>query len=179
MDKKKRLLRLSVPALIILVIAGIWFSKNFRSEASPDDLPPIENADFILEAESLDLEALGAYGLPIVVDFGADWCPPCRAFFPILKAAHAEFLEKAIIKYVDTEKSPGLAREYPISAIPTQLLINADGSPYQPSEEILGSGLAFKFYKAEENGEHVLTVHEGGLTEAQFYAILKDMGVLR
>lgn len=179
MDKKKRILRLLVPVIIFLVIGGIWLVKNLQSDPSADNLSLTDNPDFVLEATELDLEALSAYGLPIVVDFGADWCPPCRAFFPILKAAHEALLEKAIIKYVDTEKSPGLAREYPVSAIPTQLLINADGSPYKPSEEILNTGLSFKFYQAEENGEHVLTVHEGGLTETQFYAILEDMGVVR
>lgn len=178
MDKKKTL-QLAVPVLILLVIVGIWLVKNAQSRPPADSVPLTDNADFVLEATELDLEALSAYGLPIVVDFGADWCPPCRAFFPILEAAHEELLEKVIIKYVDTEKSPGLAREYPISAIPTQLLINADGGPYQPSEEILNTGLDFKFYQAEENGEHVLTVHEGGLTEEQFYAILEDMGVVR
>lgn len=178
MDKKKRILRLGVLAFIVFVIAGIWLAKNLQTDSAPGP-SSLENEDFALVATELNLEALGAYGLPIVVDFGADWCPPCRAFFPVLKAAHEALLEKAVIKYVDTEKSPGLAREYPISAIPTQLLINADGSPYQPSEEILNMGLAFKFYQAEENGEHVLTVHEGGLTEAQFYAILEDMGVVR
>ena len=178
MDKQKRILRLGVLVLIVFVIAGIWFTKNLQTDSASDP-SALENEDFVLVATGLDLETLGTYGLPIVVDFGADWCPPCRTFFPILKAAHEELLEKAIIKYVDTEKSPALAREYPISAIPTQLLINADGSPYKPSEEILNTGLSFKFYQAEENGEHILTVHEGGLTEAQFYAILEDMGVMR
>jgi thioredoxin 1 len=177
---RKKTLQIIVPLAIILVIAGIWWMRNARPGTEPENSePPVDNADFAFESEALDMEALKAYGLPIVVDFGADWCPPCRAFLPILKTAHAALLEEVIIKYVDTDAFPEIARDYPISAIPTQVLIGADGKPYLPSAEIADEGLSFTFYESRETGEHILTVHEGGMTEAQFYAVLEDMGVKR
>lgn len=174
---KKKLMQIIVPLAIALVIGGIWWAKNAETRREEESRIQTDNADFALEATELDLEALAEYGLPIIVDFGADWCPPCRAFFPILKAAHAAHLEQAIIKYVDTEKSPDIAAQYPVSSIPTQILIGADGKPYEPSEELLKTGISFQYYQARDTGEHVLTVHEGMLTEQQLAAVLEDMGV--
>ena len=47
---------------------------------------------------------------------------------------------------------------------------------FVPSEE-LASQIEFMMYKHKETGEHVFTVHQGGLTEEQMSAILKEMGV--
>lgn len=60
--------------------------------------------------------------------------------------------------------------------IPTQVIFGADGKPFIPSEE-LAAEIQFDKYSSKDTGEHVFTVHQGGLTEEQMWAILKDMGV--
>lgn len=131
------------------------------------------NPDFALDAKSIDLKALTAYGLPIIIDFGADSCEPCKAMAPVLKKMNTETRGSAIIRFVDVWKNPRGADGFPIQVIPTQIIITADGKPYVPSEDI---GIQFTLYRHKETKEHAFTAHQGGLTEAQMRAILDEMG---
>ncbi len=182
MDKRK-VLKIAVPAVILLIILGIWSVKNYGNsnadnavpaESGSSGLTDAEKADFALDAESLDMDKLVSYKMPIVIDFGAGWCGPCKQFAPIYDAMHEEMLGKAIIKYVDVDKYSELASNYPVSVIPTQVFINSDGTPYVPSKDL---GVEFKTYSDKQSGKTVFTVHEGGLTETQLRDILSDMGV--
>lgn len=154
----------------MLIIAGIWIFKNANSDA-----PPItDNKDFTLEATNIDLEVLTSYELPIIIDFGADSCIPCKEMAPVLKTLNAEMQGAAIIKFVDVWKNEDVANDFPIQVIPTQIFINADGTPYVPSDDIK---IEFTMYSTKDTNEHVFTVHQGGLTEGQMRRILTDMGV--
>ena len=84
---------------------------------------------------------------------------------------------KAFIKFVDVWKYPDAAGNVPVQVIPTQILVNADGSPFVPSEE-LAAQIEFIMYSSKDTGEHVFTVHQGGITEDQMRMILKEMGAL-
>ena len=84
MDKRK-LIRIIVPIFIVIVIAGIWVFKN-SNPGSIDSVPPNNSQDFVLETEAIDLDALAAYGLPIIIDFGSDSCIPCKEMAPVLEA---------------------------------------------------------------------------------------------
>ncbi|MDD4475220.1 MAG: thioredoxin family protein [Eubacteriales bacterium] len=167
---KEKLVKIIIPVFIVLVIAGIWIFKNTNSETPPT----VENKDFALEATSIDLELLTSYELPIIIDFGADSCDPCKEMAPVLVRMNADMQGKAIIKFVDVWKNPGAANDFPIQVIPTQVFINADGTPYVPSDDIK---IEFTMYSKKDTNEHVFTVHQGGLTEDQMRRILNDMGV--
>jgi thioredoxin 1 len=177
---KKSIVKIIIPVCVILIIAGIWIIKNAdKSMENPIDSKEGSNTHpddevFALEISSLDLEALKSHELPIILDFGADYCPPCREMKPALKAIHEQMLGKAIVKYIDVEKSSDIASDFPIQVIPTQIFINADGSPYIPGDKV---GIEFTRYSYRETGEHAFTVHQGGLTLEQMQMILKDMGV--
>ena len=55
-------------------------------------LPPLPNPDFFLEVtEPLDFDRLKSYGLPIMIDFGADSCAPCKEMAPVLSGSSREF----------------------------------------------------------------------------------------
>ena len=56
--------------------------------------------------------------LPVVVDFWADWCGPCKMLAPVLEAAVAERAGKVELVKVDTDAEPELAQRYGISGIP-------------------------------------------------------------
>ncbi len=163
---KKQAARIIVPVLIVIAVAAIYLIKN----------PPFqtEEADSSLAVTEIDLESMKAAGLPIMIDFGADYCAPCKQMEPILESVSREMQGKASIYYLDVEKYPETAMQYPVQVIPTQVFFLPDGSPYLPDEQL---GIPFTLYSSRETGEHVLTVHEGLLTEEQLKQILSDMGV--
>ncbi len=176
MKNKKLIIRIIVPVLILVALTVIWVVKTHPTPTAIDNnLVTAENEeDFVLETTSVDLETLTAYGLPIIIDFGSDSCIPCKEMAPVLQTMNAEMQGKAIVKFVDVWKHVEAADGFPVQVIPTQVLINADGTPYVPSDEI---EIEFTMYSTKDTDEHVFTVHQGGLTEGQMRAILADMGV--
>lgn len=63
---------------------------------------------------------------PVLVDFYADWCGPCKQMPPILKQVKEELREQVRIIKVDVDKNPQIATKYQIRSIPT-LMIFKDG----------------------------------------------------
>ncbi len=169
---KNRLLKILVPVLLVLAVAAVWLFKNQPWVSKAEETSSV-NPDFALEAQSIDLERLTSYGLPIIIDFGADWCSPCKSFAPVYEDVHDEMLEKAILKYVDIDKSSAVASSYPVEVIPTQVFILSDGSPYQPSDKI---DIEFQYYQDKSTGSLKYTIHQGALTADELRAVLTDMG---
>lgn len=65
---------------------------------------------------------LARTGLPVVVDFWATWCGPCRMMAPQFEQAAREYAGRVQFVKVDTDANPGLAQRYAIRSIPTVAL---------------------------------------------------------
>jgi len=76
--------------------------------------------------ESFDSEVLQA-GKPVLVDFWAEWCAPCKSIAPILDELAAELGEQVTIAKVDIDHNPVTPTKYGVRGIPTLLLFK-DGA---------------------------------------------------
>lgn len=172
--KSKKTVAVKVLVLLLIggAIAGIWLAKNAKSDAPP---AAASHPDFALNVTgTLDLEALKSHGLPILVEFGSEDCPACKMMAPIVEQLNVDLQGRAIVKYADVWGDPSLADGLPLTVIPAQLFIAADGRPYLPADP---QQLGMKLYRLRETEEHVLTIHEGTLTREQLLDIFDEMGM--
>lgn len=77
--------------------------------------------------EVTDGGLLSINGLPMLVDFSAEWCPPCRQLKPIFSDLKKEYKGKVDFVTINVDSMPELAAKYRIESIPALIYISRDG----------------------------------------------------
>lgn len=80
-------------------------------------------------------EEVVASNVPVVVDFWAEWCKPCKMIAPILEEIAESHIETIRVTKVNVDENPGLAVTYDVRSIPT-LIVFKDG---QEAHRIIGA----------------------------------------
>jgi thioredoxin 1 len=82
----------------------------------------------VQHATDTDFAAKTSTGKPVLIDFHATWCGPCRQVAPIVDAIANEHPEYTVVK-VDVDQAPGIAQQFGIMGVPTLVVLNSDGTP--------------------------------------------------
>jgi thioredoxin 1 len=114
--KKISFFYLAVAGFAIALIAYTLPAKGFgESMADKDTVKTVTQADFKTEVLQSDT--------PVLVDFYATWCVPCRLYSKVLDQVSREFAGKLKVVRVDVDKNPRLVSVYNVEELPTTQLI--------------------------------------------------------
>lgn len=116
--------------IIIVLLAICFFCSayaNYKNSLSYISY----NADTMAE-----IDELKKHGKPMIIAFGADYCPTCVNYKPYIKELHTLYGDEIIIKYIDTVEHEAIRQEYNIELIPSTIFYYANGGIFLPGEEI-------------------------------------------
>lgn len=106
---------------LLMLVMSLTFIGVTACNAEPDG----ELSKVIHVEKSSDLQPLIDGEIPVLVDFHATWCRPCRIQGPILDELAGELQGKIIIVKVDVDKLSDLASKYEVSGLPSLILFDS------------------------------------------------------
>ena len=110
-------------------VLGLLFHAVSGCTSSSE--PPLKNMKQISEAD-FDAEVTQAK-MPVVVDFYAPWCGPCRILSPRLDNLAGEYTGKIKFVQVNVDHAPTLSQKFDVQAIPKLVFFGKDGKPVNSS----------------------------------------------
>lgn len=128
-----------ITAILIAIIVGLCmycaYLKQPSGRSAEAIVCPSQIASF--DANTFEeIESLKEEGKPMIIAFGADYCPTCVNYRPYVDALAAEYEKSIIVKYIDTEKNEPIRYEYNIELIPSTIFYDGNGTVYIPSEDV-------------------------------------------
>ena len=100
--------------------------------------------------DTFKAEVLDEASKPVLVDFWAEWCGPCKMMLPVLEAIDGKYSDKIKVVKLDTDANPNTAAEYRITGIPCCIVFKNG----EEVERIIG-------YKSQDDFEAALASYIG------------------
>jgi thioredoxin 1 len=104
-----------VAALLVCFFAGTG-SRSYGNESKSKWVLAVTDTTFETEVQNSKE--------PVLVDFWATWCGPCRMYGPIVDQLAKDYRGRLKVVRVDVDENPGLSRHFQIQAIPTSILFS-------------------------------------------------------
>jgi len=141
---KRTLLSLALVAAMIFGFSNCQARSENKAADNPTESVSADEGGTIKLTKALFLEKVWDYenspkewkfkgDKPVVIDFYADWCGPCRTASPILEEVAKEYREKVTVYKIDTQVERELAAVFGIQGIPAFLYIPMNGKPTMTS----------------------------------------------
>lgn len=118
--------------LSLLVVSAGFLSCQGHVKSS--DIPDEERVEMtpneVVETPKFKVEEgriIPTDGKPMIVDFSATWCPPCRQLKPIFEKLAEEFRGRITFVTIDVDEQPELSQAYGVQSIPMMVFLNKDG----------------------------------------------------
>lgn len=123
---KKTILSLIAVAAVSLMACTSHASNNSSESSEPStqsEATAASGQDYKIE----DGKIIPLNNRPMMVDFSASWCPPCRQLKPIFESLKDEYKGKIDFVTIDVDENSSLSAAYGVQSIPTIIYINPQG----------------------------------------------------
>lgn len=97
--------------------------KPTTSKAARGDGPAVQEHPAHVTDGSFEETVLQS-AVPVLVDFWAAWCGPCRSLAPVIDELARTYADRALVAKLDVDENPGTARRYHVMSIPTLILFH-------------------------------------------------------
>jgi thioredoxin 1 len=115
--RRPRPWKTDVQGMVEMLLTHAPAADPKKKEKLPAENKPVAVTDKTFQKEVLESP------LPVLVDFWAEWCGPCKQVAPILEKLSTEFAGKIRIAKVDVDANPGLTQAFRIMSIPTLMFV--------------------------------------------------------
>lgn len=197
-NKKITVLLIAVFITSLLLTAYLlWENGVLRDFKENNDVSGLE-----YQADTMEqVDELKKYNKPIIVIFGADYCPTCVNYEPYIKDLYLNHGDDIIVRHVNTVDHEAIRKEYNIELIPSTIFYDKDGKPFMPKADIdvydleetveerkyvsddikvvtgdeMGTNKNFEFGVHSQSDEVVYTKYVGLIDKVQIEKIVKEL----
>jgi thioredoxin len=124
---------LSISVIFVLIMSSCYAGSPAKTNSTSSNGNVIVLTNDVFKQKIFNYEVNKSWkfegNLPVIIDFYATWCGPCRQLSPIVEELAKKYEGKIIVYKVDTDKEPQLAQSMGIQSLPTLFFIPAKGQP--------------------------------------------------